>query len=106
HTLLATSTHDTKRSEDVRTRIAAISEVPGQWRSAVRRWRQINRKFRVQVGDEMAPSPNEEYFLYQTLLGVWPLDLSSEDWENFVDRIQKYLVKTLKEGKVNSSWTQ
>ncbi|QQY08595.1 MAG: malto-oligosyltrehalose synthase [Candidatus Xiphinematobacter sp.] len=106
HALLATSTHDTKRSEDVRMRIAAISEVPGQWRRAVLRWRQINKKFRIQVGDEMAPSPNEEYFLYQTLLGMWPLDLSSEDWENFVDRVQKYLVKALKEGKVNSSWTQ
>ncbi|WP_062100584.1 malto-oligosyltrehalose synthase [Candidatus Xiphinematobacter sp. Idaho Grape] len=106
HTLLATSTHDTKRSEDARTRIAAISEVPGQWREAVRRWKRINKKFLVQVGDEMAPSPNEEYFLYQTLLGVWPLDTFSEDWEQFVARIQKYLVKALKEGKVNSSWTQ
>lgn len=106
HSLLATSTHDTKRSEDVRMRIAALSEIPIQWRQAIRKWRKINKQFRVRVGDEMAPAPNEEYFLYQTLLGIWPLDRSSENWQVFVFRMQQYLVKVLKEGKVNSSWTQ
>lgn len=106
HTLLGTSTHDTKRSEDVRLRIAALSEMPNQWRKAVHRWMRINRKFRALVEGETAPSPNEEYFLYQTLVGCWPFALTSENRKNFTHRIQQYLVKALKEGKVNSSWTE
>lgn len=106
HTLLGTSTHDTKRSEDVRLRIAALSEIPVQWRKAVRRWMRINRKFRLLIDGEEAPSPNEEYFLYQTLVGCWPFEFTSDIRKDFIQRIQQYLVKALKEGKVNSSWTE
>ncbi len=106
HSLLGTSTHDTKRSEDVRLRIAALSEIPIQWRKAIRRWMRINRKFRIIIDGEVAPSPNEEYFLYQTLIGCWPFELTPESRPNFTARIQEYLVKALKEGKVNSSWTE
>lgn len=104
HTLLATSTHDTKRSEDVRMRIAAISEIPGEWRAAVKKWGKLNKKLRVKVGDESAPSRNEEYLLYQTLIGSWPL--VEEDHEKYLSRIQQYMIKAIKEAKINSSWTE
>ena len=73
-TLLATSTHDTKRSEDVRARMVAISEVPQLWRSALQRWRVINRRAKRILDDTAAPDANEEYLFYQTLLGTWPMD--------------------------------
>lgn len=104
HSLLATSTHDTKRSEDVRMRMVAISEIPLDWRDAVKRWSKLNRKHLGKVGDESAPSRNEEYLLYQTLLGAWPL--GEVNHEEFVERIQRYMTKALKEAKLNSSWTE
>ncbi len=107
HTLLATSTHDTKRSEDVRMRIAAISEYPDLWQAALKRWAKLNRKLRRKVGEEMAPTRNEEYLIYQTLLGAWPLEeLDDSLREEFRERIQQYVTKALKEAKVNSSWTE
>ena len=72
--MLATSTHDTKRSEDVRARLAAISEIPDLWRRAVQRFRTANRKHKRDVEGEQAPDANEEYLIYQTLAGAWPLD--------------------------------
>ncbi|MGI8481712.1 MAG: malto-oligosyltrehalose synthase, partial [Chthoniobacterales bacterium] len=71
-TLLATSTHDTKRSEDVRARIVAISEMPLLWRQSLQRWRVINRRWKRTIDEAEAPDANEEYLLYQTLLGTWP----------------------------------
>lgn len=107
HTLLATSTHDTKRSEDVRMRIAALSEMPKLWRHHVRRWSRLNRKFRTLINEEIAPSNNEEYLLYQTLLGCWPLNpMNPTERKEFIERIQTYMLKALKEAKVNSSWTE
>ncbi len=73
-TLLATSTHDTKRSEDVRARMVAISEIPEAWRHALARWRVINRRAKRTLDDAQAPDANEEYLLYQTLLGTWPMN--------------------------------
>ncbi len=72
-TLLATSTHDTKRSEDVRARMVAISEIPELWRRSLSRWRTFNRRWKQTVEENEAPDSNEEYLLYQTLLGSWPL---------------------------------
>src|SRR5690606_33514928 len=69
HTMLATSTHDNKRSGDVRARIDVLSEMPAAWRLLLRRWRLMNRSRRSTVGGEPAPSRNDEYLLYQTLLG-------------------------------------
>jgi (1->4)-alpha-D-glucan 1-alpha-D-glucosylmutase len=107
HSLLATSTHDTKRSEDVRARIAALSELPEEWSRAVRRWHTMNRKHRREVEGDLAPDRNEEYVLYQTLLGAWPLEgLTDENRAGFVERIQDYMVKALHEAKVNSSWLE
>ncbi|MFL6583345.1 MAG: malto-oligosyltrehalose synthase [Chthoniobacterales bacterium] len=109
-TLLATSTHDTKRSEDVRARMVSISEIPDVWRGAVSRWRAINRRARQTVEEADAPDADEEYLYYQTLLGTWPMQLSGEPVESaepdYVSRIQAYMAKALKEAKVNTSWIQ
>ena len=105
--MLATSTHDTKRSEDVRARIAAISELPREWAQDLKRWQTANRRHRVEIDGEYAPDHNEEALLYQTLLGSWPLDpLDDTTRPAYVQRIQDYMVKALHEGKVNSSWIE
>ena len=104
HTLLASSTHDTKRSEDVRLRIAALTEISTLWRKSAFKWHRLNKKFKTLVEGDPAPSRNEEYFLYQTLAGAWPLDEAEAGSKEFVERIQTYLIKSLKEAKVHSSW--
>lgn len=107
HALLATTTHDTKRSEDTRLRMVALSEMPEAWQSALKRWSKWNRKLRTKVGDEFAPSSNEEYLIYQTLLGTWPVDSAvGESTPLYAERIQQYMLKAMKEAKVNSSWTE
>lgn len=103
--LLTTSTHDTKRSEDVRARILALSEMPVEWSHAVKKWQTANRKHKEIVDGMAAPDANEEYFIYQTLLGSWPLEPMTDDLRpDYVQRIQAYLTKSLHEAKVNSSW--
>jgi (1->4)-alpha-D-glucan 1-alpha-D-glucosylmutase len=100
------STHDTKRSEDVRARINVLSEIPDEWRDAVDRWRALNEPHRHDVEDARAPDANEEYLIYQTLVGAWPLeDAGPEAHADFVQRVQAFLVKALHEAKVHSSWT-
>jgi (1->4)-alpha-D-glucan 1-alpha-D-glucosylmutase len=109
-TLLATSTHDTKRSEDVRARIAAISEVPELWRRSLQRWRVSNRRWKRTINDVEAPDANEEYLLYQTLLGTWPMRTNGESepvaTPEYIERIQAYMAKALHEAKINTSWIQ
>jgi (1->4)-alpha-D-glucan 1-alpha-D-glucosylmutase len=102
--LSATSTHDTKRSEDVRARINVLSELPQQWRQALVRWNRINRRLRVEAEDLVAPSTNDEYLLYQTLVGAWPLDEGGEVYPQFVERIQQYMQKAIHESKAHTSW--
>ncbi len=105
--MLSSSTHDTKRSEDVRARISVLSEVPREWRIALNRWARLNRKARTRVAGGYAPDRNDEYLLYQTLLGAWPLDvasLSDDAWETFVDRIVAYMDKAAREAQVQTSW--
>lgn len=105
HCLSATSTHDTKRSEDVRARINVLSEMPARWYRAIRRWRNLNREKKVQLDDFSVPDANEEYLLYQTLVGVWPLTaMDAEAHEIFVQRIEEYLIKAVREAKIHSSW--
>jgi (1->4)-alpha-D-glucan 1-alpha-D-glucosylmutase len=106
HTMLATSTHDSKRSEDVRARINVLSEIPALWRLRVRDWKRFNRRLRSLVDGEPAPSPNDEYALYQTLVGAWPstpLD-DSNDRKAFSERIQNYMLKAIRESKQKTSW--
>ena len=105
HTLLATSTHDSKRSEDVRLRIDVLSELPAAWRLAVRRWSRINRSKKIELEDGPAPSSNDEYLLYQTLIGTWPLEpLDEAELAGYRARIQAYMIKAVREAKVHSSW--
>jgi (1->4)-alpha-D-glucan 1-alpha-D-glucosylmutase len=109
-TLLATSTHDTKRSEDVRARMIAISEMPELWRRSLQRWRVVNRRWKRSINEAEAPDANEEYLLYQTLLGTWPVQPSGEAEEHatsdYIERIQTYMAKALNEAKINTSWIQ
>jgi (1->4)-alpha-D-glucan 1-alpha-D-glucosylmutase len=107
HCLLGTSTHDTKRSEDARARLAALAELPEEWSSAARRWQIMNRRHCREIEGETAPDANEEYLLYQTLLGVWPLEgLHEGNRAEFIQRIQDYMLKAGHEAKVNSSWLE
>jgi (1->4)-alpha-D-glucan 1-alpha-D-glucosylmutase len=107
HSLLATSTHDTKRSEDVRARIAALSEIAPEWGRAVRRFHTATRKHRTEVEGECAPDANEEYLLYQTLNGTWPLHpMDMRARKEYIARIGAYMRKALREAKVNSSWVE
>src|SRR5437868_11989973 len=109
-TLLATSTHDTKRSEDVRARMVAISEIPELWRRSLQRWRTANRRWKKIVNEAETPAPNEEYLLYQTLLGTWPIAGNGAPEQNvgpeYTQRIQAYVIKALNEAKLNTSWIQ
>ncbi len=90
--MLATSTHDTKRSEDVRARLVLLTEIPDQWGAAVTGWCQMNERYR----SDDRPDRNTEYLLYQTLVGAWPLD---------VERACAYMEKAVREAKQHTSWT-
>ncbi len=106
-TMLATSTHDTKRSEDTRARINVLSEIPSRWYRAIRRWESFNYEKKGLIYGVPAPDSNEEYLLYQTLIGTWPLETGDGGGSNdpvYVKRIQEYMVKALREAKVHSSW--
>jgi (1->4)-alpha-D-glucan 1-alpha-D-glucosylmutase len=105
YTLSTTSTHDTKRGEDVRARLNVLSEIPKEWRARLGRWHRLNRKKRLMVDDQPTPDPNEECLLYQTLIGTWPLgDVGGAAWDAFHARIQQYMTKALREAKVHTSW--
>jgi (1->4)-alpha-D-glucan 1-alpha-D-glucosylmutase len=105
HSMLASSTHDSKRSEDVRARIDALSEIPAVWRLHLRRWRAWNRGKRRLADGVHAPSRNDEYLLYQTLVGTWPAaGLDDARWGAFAERIEQYMLKTVREAKENTSW--
>ncbi len=102
HTLNATSTHDTKRGEDVRARLHVLSEVPRQWHTHFRRWSSWNRDKKVTERSHAAPSVTEELLIYQTLLGTWPLDDSEMD--RFPDRLLAFITKAAREAKQSTSW--
>jgi (1->4)-alpha-D-glucan 1-alpha-D-glucosylmutase len=106
HTLLAGSTHDSKRSEDVRARIDVLSEIAELWGLRVRDWRRLNRVHKRTVDDRLVPSANDEYLLYQTLVGAWPLQplRDPDDWKTFCERIENYMLKAIREAKQNTSW--
>jgi (1->4)-alpha-D-glucan 1-alpha-D-glucosylmutase len=105
HTMLATSTHDNKRSEDVRARIDVISEMPAAWRLLLRRWSRMNRARKRTVDGVPAPSRNDEYLLYQTLLGTFPVgDMDDERLARYRERIEHYMLKAVREAKAHSSW--
>lgn len=100
----ATTTHDTKRSEDNRARIAVLSEIPAEWESALMKWSAINEKFvQAQNGTRM-PDKNEEYLFYQTLIGAWPI--CEDEWSNLVPRLQEYVIKATREAMIHTRWTR
>ena len=101
HGMTATATHDTKRGEDARARLMALTEIPHDWTSAISRWKVLNAPHLVTDGDTRAPSVAAEYMLYQTLVGAWPLE--GPDAE-FTERIQAYALKAAREGKEQTSW--
>jgi len=110
HAMLATSTHDTKRGEDVRARINVLTEVPLEWGRNLQRWSVLNRRWKSEANDQIVPDPNDEYLFYQTLIGAWPMEffdvetIDAEDMDRFRLRIVAYMMKAVREAKVHSSW--
>lgn len=100
----ATSTHDTKRGEDVRARINVLSEIPKEWSLSLSLWSKMNRNRKKMLNGRAAPDKNDEYFIYQTLLGSYPFDQAEKG--AFVQRMQEYLVKAIREAKVHTEWIQ
>jgi (1->4)-alpha-D-glucan 1-alpha-D-glucosylmutase len=98
--LTATATHDTKRGEDARARILALSEMPGDWSAAVEEWSALNASLRGDADGRPAPSRAHEYMLYQTLIGAWPEQVD----RSFAERVQGYALKAMREGKQETSW--
>ncbi len=116
--MLAATTHDTKRSADVRSRIDVLSELPDEWEESVYRWRRWNREHRTPVRGRRLPDPNTEYFLYQTLIGAWPLELMAAgrrpvrapgaddraSLTHFRERVAAYVLKAAREAKEETTW--
>jgi len=103
--MLASSTHDTKRSEDVRARLNVLSETPKLWSAFVMRARRLNREHKITISDGRAvPDANEEYLLYQTLVGIWPWNVDPNYHDQLIQRMQDYMTKAVHEAKVNLSW--
>lgn len=100
----ASSTHDTKRGEDTRARLHVLSELAGVWRAEVRAWSRLNGRYRTTMHGETAPDANTEYLIYQTLAGAWPLGMVVPD-DAFGERLAGYLLKAIREMKVQTSWT-
>jgi (1->4)-alpha-D-glucan 1-alpha-D-glucosylmutase len=106
--MLATATHDHKRGEDVRARLNALSELPLAWRRQIGRWARLNRLKRRESDDQRIPGRNDEYLLYQTLVGAWPLEIDTPEHPGFAElteRIVAYMIKASREAKVRTSWT-
>ncbi|HEX3952492.1 MAG TPA: malto-oligosyltrehalose synthase, partial [Stellaceae bacterium] len=106
--MLTTSTHDTKRGEDARLRIALLSEMPREWGARVAHWLRLNRRHRSEIDDEPVPDRNGEYLFYQTLVGAWPLGLAATDADGVgavAERINGALIKSVREGKERSGWS-
>jgi (1->4)-alpha-D-glucan 1-alpha-D-glucosylmutase len=103
--LSATSTHDTKRGEDNRARLNAISEIPDAWIAAVAQWRELARPLKTSVNGAAVPDFDDEYYIYQTIVGAWPPSgLVDDEWSTFSSRVQGAVEKAIKEAKRNTSW--
>jgi (1->4)-alpha-D-glucan 1-alpha-D-glucosylmutase len=103
--MICTSTHDTKRSEDTRARIHVLAEIPHLWRKAVNRWARLNRRLLRDVEGQPAPSRNDEYLFYQTLVGIWPLQpVGEREHETLIQRMANYMEKATHEAKAHTSW--
>jgi (1->4)-alpha-D-glucan 1-alpha-D-glucosylmutase len=105
HSFVTTSTHDSKRGEDVCARINVLSEIPKEWKLALTRWHRLNGNKKEVTNGEPVPDNNEEYLLYQTLLGTFPVKkMSLKEHAEYIGRIQNYMLKALREAKEHTSW--
>jgi len=102
YTMNATSTHDTKRGEDVRARLNVLSEIPKQWQQQVTLWSNLNKNKKKMINGATAPDKNDEYFIYQTLVGAYPFD--EKEQETFIQRMKEYIVKAIREAKIHTTW--
>lgn len=102
HSMNATATHDTKRGEDIRARLNVLSELPEEWEACLRAWSKINRGKKTSVKGREVPERNDEYFLYQTLVGAFPFN--AEPTTAFAERVKNYLIKAVREAKVHTEW--
>jgi (1->4)-alpha-D-glucan 1-alpha-D-glucosylmutase len=110
HAMLSTSTHDTKRGEDIRARLAVLSEIPEEWVRQVQAWSRILRARRGDVEGTARPDRNDEYLFYQLLLGAWPAELTGietldpEKLRSFAERMEGVMVKSMREAQLRSTW--
>ena len=104
HSLNATSTHDTKRGEDMRARLNVLSELPEEWERNIKKWSKTNSRKKRAVGGLRVPNKNDEYFLYQTLIGAYPL--SEIEQSLFKERLKSYMIKAVREAKVHTAWLE
>lgn len=103
HAMVATSTHDSKRSEDVRARLSVLSEMPQAWAAALTRWQALNKPLTERM--DIVVEPEDEYLFYQTLVGIWPLTPPDQsELEALRERIQSYMLKAVREAKLHTSW--
>jgi (1->4)-alpha-D-glucan 1-alpha-D-glucosylmutase len=103
--MLSTSTHDTKRSEDVRARLCVLSEIPDIWQKKVNRWSHLNKMKKTTVEEQVYPDKNDEYLFYQTLVGIWPSHTVDEtELKTLIERLEGYMIKATREAKNHTSW--
>ncbi|MEH2241214.1 malto-oligosyltrehalose synthase [Nostoc sp.] len=102
HTMNTTATHDTKRGEDVRARLNVLSEIPDQWEQQVNTWSAMNQGHRSNRHELAMPDRNDEYFIYQTLVGAFPFE--EHEHASFVERVKDYIIKAIREAKVHTAW--
>jgi (1->4)-alpha-D-glucan 1-alpha-D-glucosylmutase len=108
HAMLTTATHDTKRGEDARIRLALLSETPREWGRRLRQWFRLNRSRRFEIDNEIVPSRKVEYLFYQSLLGAWPPALEPGDAagvRSLGERLEEYMIKAVREAKEQTSWS-
>ncbi|HEV7705275.1 MAG TPA: malto-oligosyltrehalose synthase, partial [Gemmatimonadaceae bacterium] len=103
--MLATSTHDTKRSADVRARLDVLSEIPREWAKQLGKWERAHRDLKRRVDDKIAPDAHMEYVIYQTLVGIWPMRAGSGAHDAIRERVIAYAQKSAREAKGRTSWT-
>src|SRR6185437_3460005 len=107
HAMLALATHDTKRGADARARLAALSEFAAEWRAQLPVWSRILRGPAVDTESASRPDRNDEYLLYQLLLGSWPTELlepSNEPLTSYAERVRAAMTKSLREARLHTNW--
>jgi len=104
HTMNTTATHDSKRGEDVRARLNVLSELPAEWAANLEQWQALNHDKKAELNGQAIPDKNEEYFLYQTLIGAFPIGNYAPS--DFIKRVSQYMVKAAREAKIHTSWLE